>query len=75
MMTEFNEQNALTYVTTRHHAEDDLFHFDRRTVQRSPEGTSGLFSSKISALCWVRGVRPRWLIEEPQPLLRPRNSD
>jgi hypothetical protein len=70
-----HDQNVISSVSKRHRAEDDLFHFDRRITGPESEWDRGLFSAKTSAQRWVRGFRPRWLINGTQPLLRPRHSD
>jgi len=65
-------QNTAEAGKSLHRAEDDLFHFDRSTAGRTTECDIGLFRSKLSARSWVTGLRPRWLVEASQPLVRPR---
>jgi hypothetical protein len=67
-------QNATHAGTSRHRAEDDLFHFDRARAPKTTECDVGLFGAKASAQHWVLGMRPRWLVSLSQPLLR-RRSD
>jgi hypothetical protein len=67
-----NLQNATQAGTVRHRVEDDLFHFDRARAPKTTECDIGLFRSKASAQNWVRGLRPRWLTNRSQPLVRPR---
>jgi hypothetical protein len=66
---------STTYAgTSRHRAEDDLFHFDRARAPKATECDVGLFGAKASAQHWVRGPRPRWLVSPSQPLIRPRSD-
>lgn len=68
------QQSATNEGSNRHRAEDDLFHFDRAMIPRSTGCDTGLFKAKLSARTWVTGLRPRWLRESPQPLVRPRTE-
>ncbi|MBQ0822216.1 hypothetical protein KBI52_18660 [Microvirga sp. HBU67558] len=65
-------QNAIYRGTARHRAEDDLFHFDRSWAPKPAECDTGLSSAKGSAQSWVVSLRPRWLVNRAQPLIRPR---
>jgi hypothetical protein len=65
-------QNTTDTGTIRHRAEDDLFHFDRSRASKLTECDSGLFSANASARHWVSSMRPRWLVNSTQPLVRPR---
>jgi hypothetical protein len=67
-----NLQNTTYRGTARHRAEDDLFHFDRSQAPKSTECDTGLSSVKASARYWVVSMRPRWLVNPAQPLVRPR---
>jgi hypothetical protein len=58
--------------TARHRAEDDLFHYDRSRAPMHTECDTGLSNAKGSARHWVVSLRPRWLFNPSQPLLRPR---
>jgi hypothetical protein len=65
-------QNAAFRGTARHRAEDDLFHYDRSRAPKTTDCDTGLASAKASARDWVVSLRPRWLVNQAQPLVRPR---
>jgi hypothetical protein len=65
-------QNTTYPGTARHRAEDDLFHYDRSHAPKPAECVTGLLSGKESARYWVVSLRPRWLVNRAQPLIRPR---
>ena len=65
-------QNTTYTGTARHRAEDDLFHYDRTRTPKPTECDTGLSSAKTSARSWVASLRPRWLVNRTQPLVRPR---
>jgi hypothetical protein len=65
-------QNTTYRGTARHRAEDDLFHYDRSRAPKPTDCDTGLTSAKASAWHWVVSMRPRWLINQAQPLVRPR---
>ncbi|MDP8920257.1 MAG: hypothetical protein M3O00_15485 [Pseudomonadota bacterium] len=67
-----NLQNTTYRGTARHRAEDDLFHVDRAQAPKPTECDTGLSSAKASARYWVVSMRPRWLVNPAQPLVRPR---
>jgi hypothetical protein len=67
-------QNSTNAGTVRHRAEDDLFHYDRSRATKLIECDLGLFSAKVSARSWVISMRPRWLVNLTQPLVRPRSE-
>jgi hypothetical protein len=67
-------QNTTYTGTARHRAEDDLFHYDRSRAPKATECDTGLFSAKASARHWVVSLRPRWLLNRSQPLIRPRSE-
>jgi len=67
-------QNTTYTGTVRHRAEDDLFHYDRLWAPKPAECETGLSSAKSSARCWVVSMRPRWLVNPVQPLVRPRSE-
>ena len=67
-------QNAANAGTVRHRAEDDLFHYDRARSPKPTECDTSLFNARASARHWVISMRPRWLINPAQPLLRPRSE-
>lgn len=60
--------------TARHRAEDDLFHYDRSRASKLTECDTGLSIAKASARHWVVSMRPRWLLNRSQPLIRPRSE-
>jgi hypothetical protein len=68
-------QNTTYRETARHRAEDDLFHYDRSRAPKPTECDMDLFSAKASARYWVVSMRPRWLVNRAQPLVRPRCGD
>jgi hypothetical protein len=68
-------QNTTYRGTARHRAEDDLFHYDRSRAPKPTDCDIGLSSAKTSARYWVVGMRPRWLVNQAQPLMRPRCED
>jgi hypothetical protein len=68
------QQNTCSSGTSRHRAEDDLFHFDRSRAPKTTECETGLFCAKASARSWITGMRPRWLVSAAQPLVRPRSE-
>ncbi len=65
-------QNTAYRGTAHHRAEDDLFHYDRSRAPKPTDCDTGLSSAKASARHWVVSLRPRWLINQAQPLVRPR---
>jgi hypothetical protein len=67
-----NPQNTTYRGTAHHRAEDDLFHYDRSRAPKPIDCETGLSSAKASARDWVVSLRPRWLINQAQPLVRPR---
>jgi hypothetical protein len=67
-----NLQNATEVGTVRHRAEDDLFHYDRLWASKATECDTGLLSAKASARYWVISMRPRWVGNPAQPLVRRR---
>ena len=69
-----NLQNATDAGTIRHRAEDDLFHYDRLWAPKPTECDTGLFSAKASARYWVISMRPRWIGNRTQPLVRRRSE-
>jgi hypothetical protein len=69
-----NLQNTSYTGTTRHRAEDDLFHYDRSRAPKPTELDMGIFSAKASARHWVVSLRPRWLLNRSQPLVCPRSE-
>ena len=68
------QQTTDSSGTTRHRAEDDLFHFDRSRAAKTTECDTGLFGAKASARHWMSGLRPRWLEGKSQPLVRSRSE-
>jgi hypothetical protein len=67
-----SSQNTTYRGTARHRAEDDLFHYDRSRAPKPTDCDTGLSSVKASARHWVVSMRPRWLVNQAQPLVRPR---
>jgi hypothetical protein len=67
-----NLQNATATGTARHRAEDDLFHYDRSRAPKPTDCETGLSNAKASARSWVVSLRPRWLVNSAQPLVRSR---
>jgi hypothetical protein len=65
-------QNTFYRGTARHRSEDDLFHFDRSRTPKPTECDTGLSGAKGTARHWVISMRPRWLVNQAQPLVRPR---
>jgi hypothetical protein len=67
-------QNTAYTGTARHRAEDDLFHYDRSRAPKPMDCDTGVSSAKASARYWVLSMRPRWLVNRAQPLIRPRHE-
>ena len=65
-------QNATFTRTARHRAEDDLFHFDRSRAPKPIECSIGLSSAKNLGSILVVSLRPRWLVNQAQTLIRSR---
>jgi hypothetical protein len=68
-------QSTTDTGTARHRAEDDLFHYDRSRAPKLMDCDTGLSSAKSSARYWVVSMRPRWLLNRAQPLVRSRWED